>query len=426
MQSSLFPKSTVLKLLTKAQSNSKNDNSSVESALSALLRNQFHRPDLFSIFASLCGSKHFLIKLKSYQLAINNRIEDETILLVNQALKDLSHSYWGISLIAFQFLFYSDDEELVKSNVFFLLKKESTQRAALNSLHFFPDLLSKYESQILSLVEETGSLTSCMSTIDLRVSTSPNKPLRSELINLIREQLNSNMDILILNLIYIAEKSGGMLRSQLADLLKCFIGEECLDASIYFRALLFLPDAFNKSHFLRKLDELSFSSLISQEAAAECISKLFPKLSHSFQREQLANIFKFFLGFPAQLNVLVSQYENNILAECPQLIEESFEFLQFSDSLDNLHVQTQLALLLYLSSKISSIYKTNILLNEIVEFCIEQKAWSVITSQNVLLPNLYTYIMTNFNTPNANLEQCDVLVNKCTLLLHVGQSSDKL
>ena len=71
----------------KAQSQNKKDILHVEAGLAALLRNQVYRADLFSIFASLCGTSQLNIKLKSYQLAINNRLEDEIIILTNQAMK---------------------------------------------------------------------------------------------------------------------------------------------------------------------------------------------------------------------------------------------------------------------------------------------------------------------------------------------------
>jgi len=35
----------------------------------------------------LCGASQLNIKLKSYQLAINNRVDDEIIILTNQAMK---------------------------------------------------------------------------------------------------------------------------------------------------------------------------------------------------------------------------------------------------------------------------------------------------------------------------------------------------
>ena len=71
----------------KAQSQNKKDILHVEAGLAALLRNQVYRADLFSIFASLCGTSQLNIKLKSYQLAINNRLDDEIIILTNQAMK---------------------------------------------------------------------------------------------------------------------------------------------------------------------------------------------------------------------------------------------------------------------------------------------------------------------------------------------------
>ena len=71
----------------KAQSQNKKDILHVEAGLAALLRNQVYRADLFSIFASLCGASQLNIKLKSYQLAINNRRDDEIIILTNQAMK---------------------------------------------------------------------------------------------------------------------------------------------------------------------------------------------------------------------------------------------------------------------------------------------------------------------------------------------------
>lgn len=261
----LYPKSTVLKLLTKAQSNNKNDNNFVDNGLSALLRNQFHRADLFSVFSSLCGSKNFIIKLKSYQLAINNRTDSETVLLVNQALKDLSHPYWGISLVAFQFLFYSDDEDLVTSNVFFLLQNESTQRAGLNSLHYFPESWLRYESKILSLIKDTSSLTSCLQVLDLRVSSSPAQPVKQEIIGLIQKQLNSSMDIFLLNLIHFADASEGQLRTQLIELLEPLVND--LEPSVYFRSLLLMPDKLEESIFSKNLK--SSASIIESRASKQ-------------------------------------------------------------------------------------------------------------------------------------------------------------
>jgi len=366
----------------------------------------------FLSFHRSVAQKNFIIKLKSYQLAINNRTDSETVLLVNQALKDLSHSYWGISLVAFQFLFYSDDEDLVTSNVFFLLQNESTQRAALNSLHYFPESWLRYESKILSLIKDTGSLTSCLQVLDLRASSSPAQPFKQEIIGLIQKQLNSSMDIFLLNLIHFADASEGQLRTQLIELLEPMVND--LEPSVYFRSLLLMPDKLEESIFLKKLEELSFDNRITREQAAQNISEIL----NNHTLDCMLDIVRFLREYPSSLNTVLCHYGETIAKEYSDINVEIFEYLQFSNSLD-VHVQIQLSILLYLSSKANSNFKENELLNEIVEFIIDQNLLSIITTQKHLLPNLYLYITMN---NNDNSQSSDAIYNACIDLVSSDNS----
>ena len=77
---------------------------------------------------------NFLPLLIAYQLAISHRQPDETILLQNQACKDLSNGNWNVALIAYHFLFYTQTNETFASDVLYLIQNEATRRSALNSL----------------------------------------------------------------------------------------------------------------------------------------------------------------------------------------------------------------------------------------------------------------------------------------------------
>jgi len=145
----MFPRSSLLPLLDKTHSKHKTDITLIESTLAALSRITKSRPDLFSLFCSLCGSSSVKVKLKAYQLAIAHRQPDETILLHNQACKDLSNGNWNVALIAYHFLFYTQTNETFASDVLYLIQNEATRRSALNSLIYQNDLLARFGTKLL-------------------------------------------------------------------------------------------------------------------------------------------------------------------------------------------------------------------------------------------------------------------------------------
>jgi len=259
MTSSLYPKSSVNQLVQKAQSQNKKEILHVEAGLAALLRNQVYRADLFSIFASLCGASQLNIKLKSYQLAINNRRDDEIIILTNQAMKDLSHSCWNISLISLQYLFYTNDQELINSNVLHLFKNLPTRRAALNALtHIKDDAWILYREKINKILKENVDLTSKVRQAELEIST-------GNAINdfAFVQEIKPDYPLIIL------------------DAIKILNGKECepllntkLSASIYFELISLNPKLFIHSEFKTQIANLKFENKIKQRAGLESIRKM--------------------------------------------------------------------------------------------------------------------------------------------------------
>ena len=166
----MFPRSSLLPLLDKTHSKVKHDQQMIESTLTALTRIAHVRPDLFSLFCSLCGAASVTTKLKSYQLAINHRQQDEIILLHNQACKDLSAPNWNVALIAYHFLFYTNHstESAFASDIVYLINNEATRRAALNSLHYQAELLAQFGSRLVAKLDfDQCDLISKMRLIEL-------------------------------------------------------------------------------------------------------------------------------------------------------------------------------------------------------------------------------------------------------------------
>lgn len=142
---SLFPYSSVVPVVEKCLLGDEGDKARALSTLSALLRHVPYRSDLFPILASLTSCNKLKVKLAAYQLALRNRDDEQLILLFNQALKDLSHSSWNISMLALQILlipvFEGDESNLDKNaleqSTLSFVKENGTQRAALAALGFF-------------------------------------------------------------------------------------------------------------------------------------------------------------------------------------------------------------------------------------------------------------------------------------------------
>ena len=132
----------------------------------------------------------------------------------------------------------------------------------------------------------------------------------------------------------------------------------------------------------------------------------------------MLDIVRFLREYPSSLNTVLCHHGETIAKEYSDINVEIFEYLQFSNSLD-VHVQIQLSILLYLSSKANSNFKENELLNEIVEFIIDQNLLSIITTQNHLLPNLYLYIKMNYND---NSQSSEAIYNACIDLVSSDNS----